>query len=264
MRHFDAAMKISTLGPTLISPLLARQLPKEAYQRSFAPYVASNTIWLPEFVDRYFQMNADAAPLARALIIAKGLPSDERFSAQRSQLLATLVVQNHLELARQLYLVSPGSQKSVLVSAAVNLASLNRALAPVSWILTRSATVNASAIPRSGQGEVDAIQLSIDTSSPAMALQKILYLPPGRYRWSSDASVQAAPTPIVLDWQVQCLVEGAGRSAITSHRFEFSKDRELAFDFDVGRCDAVSFNAYVAGDQGQFILSKIGVDRHGN
>jgi hypothetical protein len=111
---------------------------------------------------------------------------------------------------------------------------------------------------------VNAIQLSIDTSSPTMALQKILYLPPGRYRWSSDASVQTAPVPIILDWQVQCLVDGAGRSAPSSHRFEISNDRELAFDFDVGRCDAVSLNAYVSGDQGQFILSKIGVGRRGN
>jgi hypothetical protein len=247
-----------------VTPLLARQLPKEAYQRSFARYVEPDTMWLSEFVDRYLQAGVDAEPLARALVIAKGLPAAERFDGQRSQLLATLVVQNHLLLARQLYLASPGGQASVIDSAAVNPESLNRSLAPISWILSRSAMVNASPVSLSGRGDANALQLSIDSSAPTMALQKILYLKPGRYRWSSRASVQAAPGPITVNWQVQCLVDGAGGRAPTSHRFEFSKDRELAFDFEVGRCDAISVNAYVAGDQSQLTLSEIGVARHGN
>jgi hypothetical protein len=263
MGHFDTAMKISNLGPTFITPLLARQLQKESYQRAFSRYVALETVWLPEFIDRYLQIGGDASPLAKALVIAKGLPPESRFDSQRSQLLATLVVQNRLQLARQLYLASPGGQASVLVSGAVTPASLDPALAPISWILTRSATANASAVPLSGKGEANAIQLSIDNSSRTMMLQKILYLQPGRYRWSNSVKVDAAPEPIALEWQVQCLVEGAGGTGASSHRFVFSNNRELAFDFEVGRCDAVTFTAYVAGDESQFTLSKIGVARHG-
>ena len=260
LSHYDIALRISTESAALLYPILSAALPDESVQAALVPYIKSNPAWLGSFLIYAQGTGAQPVALAQTILKGGGLPSEERFRAIQTGLIAQLASRADFEDALRFYMSLPGANKAVPVSTRFEKVTTNPQFAPITWEIQNSAGIESGFEPITQAG---ALQLHVlaNSGERASAIRKLLYLTPGSYAFAESRNAVRFGDGAAAYWQISCIRGGQStviwRSDIDAAKFSIAAD-----------CKAQMFDFVVAGgaeqDGSELVIKSVSLNKLSN
>lgn len=204
LRHYDAALRTSSVAPQLFFPRLAKSISDPKVRAALIPYLRSKNSWAPSFFSFAATNNINLSSLVDLTIESGGLPDPLQAVNQRTTLLSALLSQDMYSDFRRLLLNTPGVTPEILNDASLDTAAKRSTLGPAVWQAIDDAEAGA-AFGDAAEGERVTLSIYANAGTTRPVAQKILFLRPGSYRFSFDIVSIEPGEEGSLSWQLQCL-----------------------------------------------------------
>lgn len=202
LRQYDAMLRVHKSAEAFLYPRLTNALLDPAIAKGFDAIFRERPVWLPAFLNYATVNSPDPSSIYRIVRAGGGLPNDPTFGYLQEQLVRVLVDKGHFSEARDLLgRLVPDSRR---ITIDVNLSGSNTlsAIAPMSWDLDRSNDFLASFVRR--PGDVGAIHVGGPPEIRGVVARKLLYLPPGSYRFFFAYEMFGGDAGGRANWMLNC------------------------------------------------------------
>jgi hypothetical protein len=200
--HYDIALRTNpTAGGQILFPILTEALAEVEVQNALVPYVKNRAPWVYDFVQHWSAKQKDTRPLANAIIKAGGLPDEPKYASVQVAVMRMLENGNAYTELRQMHATIKGADPKSLVTADLNQANTDPRFAGVSWTFPDTQGLKASAGLSEGQHRMTVI---VSPRVRTIAARKLLYLPPGNYRFSTMTRFGANKQNTNVQWILKC------------------------------------------------------------
>lgn len=197
--QYDLALTTSRAADDILLPVLMRALSERDIRAGLGQYVQADRLWLRGFIG-YATANADPPDnLARMIIASGGLPRHPDYRVFETTLLSQLYARKRYDMLRTYFLSLPGRTPAYLRDVTISQETVNPALRPLSWNLVDTPEISA-------QGDSD-VEIRIASSASGIAMQRILYLGSGTYRFGARVTFPEGEGGAT--WELRCLTTGS-------------------------------------------------------
>lgn len=198
--QYDLALSTSPGAGNALFPVLTGALAEPEIRAGLRQYIRSDRPWVRSFL-AYATANANPPDdVARLVMASGGLPRHPDYRELESALLMQLHVKRRYDALRALYLALPNASPAMLRNVAITGETTNPALRPLTWNTIETPEI-------SSQVDKD-ITVRVAPGSNGIALQRILYLPPGAYTFGARTSFPDGDGGAT--WELRCLMSETG------------------------------------------------------
>lgn len=196
LAHFDLALRVNFAIRDQIFPMMAQALAYPDFQRSFAPFIKRDNLWISEFLRFSVEKGLNPQAIGEIIAVSAGALPPLPGSDIREIAPVYLVSNGEIRLARQIASQLPPAQRPAKGGGVSEGSFRDTNVAePFGWTFTSSSQV--SVLPPGGQAETLTISSSMAYSGELA--RQLLTLPPGRYRLRATGELGSNTS-----WQLTC------------------------------------------------------------
>lgn len=202
--HLDSALTTVDRGREQIFPIISAQLQNAELRKALPRLVKPRNTWMAEYLDyvmRYDQGGAKVA--AEILLDAAPRNAAPVYAKMGDDLLSSLAEAGELELLKQTYARARGDRPDVTQLPTFDRATIDPAIGWLSW--TGVGDGSAGADLRVNGDSVQAVVYASAGTSRALALRRVLFLPPGSYRHFEERTASFGPPDTVANFEMKCI-----------------------------------------------------------
>jgi hypothetical protein len=260
LRHYDIALTTNEEVKATLFPILASAIEDPAINKSFAPYLASGRIWVPEFISYKFGRDKQSNSLAIASLASRDEPSFPEFKIFKKLFFDRALRTDQIDTAREFNARFQVADPALLTSA-VFAPSLGERSAAAEWQLFEL----PYALPQFVQEKIKAPpRLNLVASSGARGLiaSKLLVLRPDRYRLTVRYGNVVLVTGTSLNWSLKCLNDPTFPVVWQSSSIPVAGKQDVQLLNVPQSCKAQSLDLIIsaAGDQSDSTIDVVSVD----
>jgi hypothetical protein len=198
--HYDLALRTSTIAPQILYPRLLKAIELPEVRAALKPYIRSGEQWTIDFVNFSKDQGKDLTPLVDLMLETDGAPDPEIARGLRANVISALYARQQYAQIARLLRAEPGADR-VLTGVGLETLDQNKGFGSAGWQLLNDAEVGAT-------GQVDAkgaamsIYANPETTRPVA--RKLLFLSPGRYRFSFKLAPINQGEGSAIGWNLRC------------------------------------------------------------
>lgn len=248
LEQYDIVLRQSQDAQRLAFPVLDAALADPAIEQAFKPYISTATPWMAEFIGSSAATSPAPNLLAGTLLRTGTVKTALALKLELPVLFRRLGETGHVEMVQPLYRAAGVGPASLLTSVELNAGAGDPAIAPVSWRLAAQSNLRTEMLL--GPNSDTIFNLKSSQATPQIALDKLLFLSPGRYRFQFDME-RVSGDPGAARWLAICVGKSPSRVVAVSEN-TLVDDRVRALDFDVAPgCAAMQlvFEVTAQGDE---------------
>lgn len=204
MLRYDLVLRTSEAMWPNMFPILASALDSAEVRSALAPYVKASPVWMPPFLSFAVLTGHDPKSVARLIKQVGELPTGASYRVIESELLKRLAAEGEYEELKGVFGSLAGARSSVLHSAKVDVFSTNRRFEPISWHMSEQSGISA-ALESDASGRSLKIRAYSGSGQSGLVAEKLLFVPPGDYNFTSNSNSYAKSTNADAHWTIACL-----------------------------------------------------------
>jgi hypothetical protein len=184
LRQYDIVLRQSQDAQRLAFPVLDAALADPAIEQAFKRYISTSTPWMAEFIGNSAATSLAPNVLAGVLLRTGTVKTAMALKLELPVLFRRLGETGHVDMVQSLYRAAGAGPTSLLTTVELNDGAGSPSLAPVSWRLAVQSDLRAEMLL--GPNSDTIVNLKSSQTRPQIALDKLLFLAPGRYRFRFD------------------------------------------------------------------------------
>lgn len=243
VRGYASTMEVLDESWGILFPRLGSAIQNPEIAGKLAPYVRQGGRWVVPFLNTTLAKPGSELSLVRLMQLAGPMPREVRADGFDKTLGSVLIARGKFAPARAYYLSLPYAQPSLLQSVAVTNQSFLDRHGPFAWQMFDQMSSGAAL-----EGD-STMSVFADDSVRGLVARKVLYLPPGVYRFSQRYQETEMPSGAFIQWELQCGDEqGTLRTAWRSEPLRPKSGTALGQNFVVpSGCSNQILSLVVAG-----------------
>ena len=201
MFHYDLALRTSSIAPQILYPRLLKVIEHSDGRAALKPYLRSGEQWTRDFICFAKDQSKDLTHVVDLMLETGGSPDPKLQPIQRAALISALADrQQYAQIPRLLRPVPDAA--AALTSVGLETLDQDRGLGSAGWEVLDDAEAGAS-----GRVDTKGVSMTIyanpGTSRPVA--RKLLFLTPGRYRFSFNLAPVERGEGRAIGWQLRCV-----------------------------------------------------------
>jgi hypothetical protein len=202
LRHYDLALRTSSMSRTTLLPLLVNALDDERILAGLIPYVKRHPVWLYSFFEAAIRDSKTPQNVAALIMRSGGLPGGQNFLALENALLSQLIAAEQFAAAKSYFLSLKGTDPKLLISPSLFSNNVSDRFPPMAW---QPRNVSASGMRISkGATQEAALLVYAGSGERGLVAQKKLFLERGEYAIGIRFGASQMPTGGSVRWSVAC------------------------------------------------------------
>lgn len=246
LKQYDILLRQVPEMQAVAFPILDSALADPVIQDAFRPYLNADTPWMREFLGFTAVKSEHPDILTNMLLRTGKVPTALKMDLPIATMFSRLTQMGHVALVRPLYLASRLGPPNLLSTLSLNEVATSPTIVPVAWTLAMENGVSAQVLAGADGGAM--INVAASNSRAQQAVQKLLFLNPGRYRLSFAVEMVRQAEGASAAWHAICLsAKPAVALGKTGNVLAQGAEHKLDFNVAPG-CDAVQLVLEVSGD----------------
>lgn len=211
MEHLDTALTTVGRGRDQVFPIISAQLRNAELRTALSRLVEPRNSWIAEYLDYVMRHDQDGAKTAAEILreapIGNAAPV---YAMLGGELLSGLAEAGDPALLRETYARARGKRPDVTAVPGFNRATSDPAIGWLGWTGTGDGSAGADLRTVGGDG-VQAVVYASAGTNHALAMRRVLYLRPGRYRHFEERSASFGPPGTIGQFEMTCIGTDARR-----------------------------------------------------
>lgn len=212
LNHYDVALRTNRGAGPVLFPRLLVAISSPRIRDGLRPYIKADVPWTREFVDDSIARGTNLSPLVTLIADNGGLGKTPRARQQHASLLDLLFNQQKFDDLQRLYRIGPDVDVARLTSAALAPEDRRQMISAIGWQMAADADSGGTiTVDRATKRPVMAVYAN--AGNRRGVARKLLYLPPGSYRFDARLASITPSQGGGLTWQLRCLDPAASTPA---------------------------------------------------
>lgn len=212
LRHYDTALRVEESSRAILFPILTEAMREPVIRRHFRPYMKDPPPWLEAYLR--FAIGNASQPTAIAALATEsgGFPQGAVFASRNKEMLSVLVGAGQHREAIAFYRSIDDADAAVLRSIGFGENTTNSAYTPITWQPFELDGLDALFL--AGEGGTLELEARVESGYSGPILRKLLALPRGQYRFSTQHRSEGYQPFDTLRWQAICVGSTTGALAL--------------------------------------------------
>jgi hypothetical protein len=202
LKHYDLALRTSSISRTTLLPLLVNALDDERILAGLVPYVKRHPVWLYSFFEAAIRDSKNPQNVAALIMRSGGLPDGQHFLALQNALLSQLIAAEQFAAAKSYFLSLKGADAKLLISPSLFSDNVSDRFPPMAW-QPRNVSASGMRIIK-GTTQEAALLVYAGSGERGLVAQKKLFLERGEYAIGVRFGASQMPTGGSVKLTVSC------------------------------------------------------------
>ena len=206
LRHYDALLRTQPASSAVLYPRLLNAIEDKDTRQNLALYMRLNRSWMASFLNFALANSSNVSALNDLIVENGGFPKTAFAQDQTKQLLARLTTEKKFAEAQVLYLSLPSAKAERLLSAGFDRFDANAQFGALGWVIADTADAAFDVEP-AATAKRPMLSIRVAPVTTTMIATKLLYLPPGDYRFAAQLARIDMTKNGTLLWQMRCATQ---------------------------------------------------------
>lgn len=250
LKHYDLALSTSVEGRKALMPILIAAVDDARIRTALVPYIQRRRPWVYDFFSSALSGKLQYLSLAKLVEEAGGWPKDKSFEGWADVLMAQLVANGEIDVAKRQFFLRANADPRLLTSADLSSLSFSKRQQPFAWQALGSSSAGLNFIGNHQGGE--AISIFAAANERMLVGRKLLMLTNGKYvldfRIGDVLMDDSGSFRVILT----CLYKANSFPILVRNFDRLRSGAKLHAEFQIPTgCDAQNLDLEIAGGQSQ-------------
>lgn len=202
--HLNTALTTVGRGREQVFPIISAQLRNSGLRLYFARLLEPRNTWISEYLDYMMRHDEEGAKTAAEILLSASPPNAAwTYEKIGGSLMSSLAETGEIALLKRTYARARGNRPDVTARPALDRETTDPALGWLAWTGVGEGSVGADLRPNGERVEAT-VYVSAGTNR-ALALRRVLFLSPGRYRHFEKRSSSFGPNGTIGQFEMKCI-----------------------------------------------------------